>query len=57
VIEGGVGKIVIERDAVPVPAGLEALIVVSNTPVTVGIPLIIPLLVFTLRPEGSPVAP
>ena len=40
----------------PVPLELIALIVAVLVPVAVGVPLIAPVLVFTLRPPGSPLA-
>ena len=42
--------------AVPVPPLLVALRATLNAPVTVGVPEINPVTVFTERPAGSPVA-
>ena len=56
VIEGGVGRMVMTRDAVPVPPALLALIPTVVVPVAVGVPEIAPELVFTLKPVGNPVA-
>jgi hypothetical protein len=42
--------------ALPVPPALVALMVIVYVPAVVGVPEIIPLVVFTLRPAGSPVA-
>ena len=42
--------------ALPVPPALVALIVTLNVPAVVGVPEINPVLVFTLRPAGNPVA-
>lgn len=44
------------RVAVPVPLALPALKVTTEVPVTVGVPVIFPVLVLTLNPVGSPVA-
>ena len=43
--------------AVPVPTALVALNVIGKTPTAVGVPLISPVLVLTLSPAGSPLAP
>jgi hypothetical protein len=43
--------------AVPVPALFVALSVIVETPPTVGVPEIRPVVVFTVRPAGRPVAP
>jgi hypothetical protein len=43
--------------AVPVPALFVALSVIVETPAAVGVPEIRPVVVFTVRPAGSPVAP
>lgn len=42
--------------ALPVPPELVALIVTLDVPAVVGVPEIKPVLVFTDRPPGSPVA-
>jgi hypothetical protein len=42
--------------ALPVPPALVALIVTLYVPAVVGVPEITPVVVFTLRPAGSPVA-
>ena len=42
--------------ALPVPPALVAEIVTLNTPVAVGVPVICPLAVFTVKPAGNPVA-
>ena len=43
--------------ALPVPPPLVALIVTAKVPVTVGAPLMTPVLEFTLNPVGNPDAP
>jgi hypothetical protein len=43
--------------ALPVPVELVALMVTLYVPAVVGVPEITPVLVFTDRPAGSPVAP
>ena len=43
--------------ALPVPPALVALIVTVYVPAIVGVPEIKPVLVFTLKPGGKPVAP
>ena len=53
---GVAGLIVKVSVALPVPPALVALMVTVYVPAVVGVPEIIPLLVFTLRPAGSPVA-
>jgi hypothetical protein len=53
---GVAGLIVKVSVAVPVPPALVALMVTVYVPAVVGVPEIMPLLVFTLRPAGSPVA-
>jgi hypothetical protein len=50
------GPIVIINVAVPVPAMLVALVVTSYIPAVVGVPEINPVLVFTVKPGGNPVA-
>ena len=42
--------------ALPVPPALVALIVTLYVPAVVGVPEIKPVLVFTLRPAGNPLA-
>ena len=42
--------------ALPVPPALLALIVTLYVPAVVGVPEISPLVVFTVKPAGSPVA-
>ena len=42
--------------ALPVPPALVALMVTLYVPAVVGVPEINPVLVFTLKPAGSPVA-
>ena len=57
VMTGGGGlTMVIVRVALPVPPELVALIVTLNVPAVVGVPAINPVLVFTVKPAGSPVA-
>jgi len=53
---GGGGLIVKVRVAVPVPLEFVALMVTLYVPTVVGVPEINPVLVFTLKPAGSPVA-
>jgi hypothetical protein len=53
---GGGGLIVITNVALPVPPALVALIVTVYVPTVVGVPEINPVLVFTVKPAGSPVA-
>src|SRR5260221_7575229 len=43
-------------DCVPLPTALEALTVAVNVPVALGMPLIRPVVVFTARPPGRPLA-
>jgi hypothetical protein len=55
----GLALIVITSVALPVLQGLApllALMVTLDVPAVVGVPEITPVLVFTLRPAGSPVA-
>ena len=54
-IEGGVGKTVMTKVAEPVPLELMALMIALVLPVVVGVPVMAPELVLTLRPVGSPV--
>ena len=42
--------------ALPVPPALVALIVTLYVPAVVGVPEIKPVLVFTLKPVGNPIA-
>ena len=56
VIDGGVGKTVMTNVAEPVPPALIALMLALVVPVAVGVPVMAPLLVFTFKPEGSPLA-
>ena len=56
VITGGGGLIVKVKVALPVPLLLVALMVTLYVPAVVGVPEINPVLVFTDRPAGSPVA-
>jgi hypothetical protein len=53
---GAAGLIVMTSVALPVPPALVALIVTLDVPVVVGVPEINPVLVFTDKPAGSPVA-
>ena len=54
---GGDGLTIVKvRVAFPVPPLLVALIVTLYVPAVVGVPEINPLLVFTVKPAGSPVA-
>ena len=46
----------IVKVALPVPAELIALMVALAVPENVAVPLMSPVLVFTLKPDGSPVA-
>ncbi len=55
-ITGGAGLIVKVSVWLPVPPALVALIVTLYVPAVVGVPEIKPVLVFTDRPAGSPVA-
>ena len=48
------GRIVSTRELVPVPPALEAEIVIALVPVEVGVPLMRPELVSSVRPLGSP---
>ena len=43
--------------ALPVPPALVALMVTVYVPAVVGVPEISPVLVLTVKPAGSPVAP
>jgi len=55
-IAGAAGLIVRVSVAVPVPPLLVALNVTDEVPAAVGVPEIKPLVVFAVRPGGSPVA-
>ena len=55
-IDGGVGSTVITKVAEPVPPALVALMLTLVVPVALGVPVMAPLLVLTLRPAGNPVA-
>jgi len=53
----GAGRAMVRASvAVPVPPALVALMVTLNGPLTVGVPVIAPVLVLTLSPLGNPVA-
>ena len=54
IAEDGGGTMLRTRMPVPVPPTLDAVMVMELVPVTVGVPEIEPVEVFTLRPEGSP---
>ncbi len=56
-ITGADGFIVIVNVFVPAPPAFVALSVTLEVPVVVGVPLITPVDVFTLKPAGKPVAP
>ena len=56
VMTGGGGLIVKVKVALPVPLLLVALMLTLYVPAVVGVPEINPVLVFTLKPAGSPVA-
>ena len=56
VITGTAGLMVSVRVAVPVPPALVALSVTDEVPVTIGVPEINPVPVFTIRGAGNPVA-
>jgi len=53
---GFAGLIVKVKAALPVPPELVALIVTLYVPAVVGVPEIKPVLVFTVKPAGNPVA-
>jgi len=53
----GPGFTVTTSVALPVPPELVALMVELKVPLAVGVPLIKPLVVLTLRPVGKPLAP
>ena len=52
----GASAMVIFRVADPVPVTLDADIVTLDVPAVVGVPEITPVVLFTLRPAGKPVA-
>ena len=54
---GVVGAIVIDNVAMPVPLVFVAEIVTLVVPAAVGVPEIAPVVVFNVRPGGSPAAP
>jgi hypothetical protein len=54
---GAAGKIVKVNVAVPVPPELVALIMTLYVLAVVGVPEITPVVVFTVKPPGSPLAP
>ena len=56
VIEGTAELMVSVRVVLPVPLLLVALSVTDEVAVVVGVPKIAPVVVFTVRPAGSPVA-
>ena len=56
-ITGAGGLIVITKLLVPVPPALIALNETVKVPVKVGVPLITPVEVLILKPDGKPVAP
>ena len=53
---GAGGLIVKVNVALPVPPALVALIVTVYVPAVVGVPEIRPVVVFTVKPAGNPVA-
>ena len=53
---GAAGLIVMTSVALPVPPALVALMVTLYVPAVVGVPEINPVLVFTDKPAGNPVA-
>jgi hypothetical protein len=53
---GSGGLIVKVSVALPVPPALVALIVTVYVPAVVGVPEILPVVVFTVKPDGNPVA-
>jgi hypothetical protein len=57
VMTGAAGLMVKVSVALPVPPALVALIVALYVPAVVGVPEISPVVVFTVKPAGSPVAP
>jgi len=56
VMTGFAGLIVKVNVALPVPPELVALIVTVYVPAVVGVPEIRPVVVFTVKPAGNPVA-
>jgi hypothetical protein len=57
VITGDDAVIVSSKVALPFPLRLAALNVTVEVPAAVGVPEILPVLLFTLSPAGKPVAP
>ena len=55
-ITGAAGLMVIVTVFDPVPPALLALIVDVNVPVVAGVPVMAPVVVFTERPAGRPLA-
>ena len=53
---GRAGAMTIVRVAVPAPPALLAATVATVVPATVGVPLIVPVLVLSVRPAGNDVA-
>ena len=53
---GACGRTAIRRDFVPPPAPLLAVRVTVALPAVEGVPLMTPLVAFTVRPLGRPVA-
>ena len=56
-VDGDTTWIEMVKLALPVPPTFDALIVAGYVPEAVGVPLMTPLLAFTLKPAGRPVAP
>ena len=57
VMTGSADPMVRLSDAVPLPALFVAVSVTVEVPAVVGVPLMTPVAVFTLKPAGSPLAP
>jgi hypothetical protein len=57
VITGGCGVIAKTSDFVAVPARLEAERTTVAFPAAVGVPVIVPFVVWSVSPAGSPLAP
>jgi len=53
---GAAGLMVKVNVALPVPPALVALMVTLYVPAVVGVPEINPVVVFTVKPDGNPVA-